>query len=1027
MKRRAMIAAAVLSVWPSHARADCPPLPANDLFGGAGPRPRQTSLVQADPAGFAESVLNFRVLLRDEGMPAEGIPPSGPINALDQARYCAIANEWSRLTYIGSQGTHRIGRVTFYWDQEMNWQEGEDAEVRWQRWSVPADGGPGRPYAWNVTSAGSNSATIYAYDNPIGCPLLPALDDGGQLTESRPCVDWPDVAADLQCSEMNINGLSGSYCVDPIVGHPILRPPHSAGWVFAHENAHFFYGADDEYSASNGLAVCLGEYAETPYGETSIMSTHGRDAWCDGSTHLTELTLEKPGFDPVGLCNRVEGSTWSAASTNWAELQGVHDDGTYPVADTTDLPPVECVFELTPTNDYVLLLDRSFSMASFVNSGTGLDAFDNARQAAVGLYDQVPADAESAAIYTYNTNVQKPIPYAPRDAVIEALGPELGGINPGGNTDICKAIRQAADDLNTANPGAGIGNAVLLSDGLPTVASCDTDAEVLEAAEYACSRPVPVRVYTLAFGDADEELLQQVAQTCAASSFSTSAATAGFEEAPEELKFELARLGYEARGYQPVLQRRQPLAAAQEESIVVPSGTAELNVAWVGDGYDRLFTHTGQPTTCDFGPLGFQLVSPKGVVSAPAPAATPLGTAERNAQFVHVSVRNPAAGTWKMRLDATGYPCHTPAGDLGDPFTGYRPRIHWQAGIRHHTLRALAEASPAVAPRDKPIRVTASLRFPEPWRAAPLAVEGRVHHDGLVTPLLLSDDGAQGDAAAGDGVYTGLFNPEGEPRPAGFYEVTVQMRTIPRTTRGVVGETERLEAVPNGPESAAPAPGAADVTARTTFVLEGCCRPGQTAGCSPCRTGDCATPLFGTLRRGGRYPGLTLSTAGFSASSAADLGLGAGVRVSNVRVPSGDTGQTVAFDAAVDASAPLGPRVATLQDRHRRCASGPEDIRVCEADGRPVIRVQEVRYTASGSGPFRVELSAPSVGDGCGGRDVTVRAWLIRINGASLSSPIAIDAARPVVTVPVGTHLVRWVVQGPAGQAEAVQTIRVGR
>jgi hypothetical protein len=955
VRRLASVSAVVVCLVPALARADCPGLIDNDLFNGGGPQPRQTSLVQDDATGAAEKVLNFRVLLRDDSMPAAGIAPAGPISALDQDRYCAIVNEWSRLTYVSTEGVHRIGTVTFYYGESMNWPEADNTEVDWFRWWAPGDG----TNNWRVSGGGSNFAKMYAYDDAIGCILLPGLNENGDLVGLRPCVDWSDVAAELTCEDHDLTGLPAKFCVDPALNLPILRTPAAAGWVFAHENAHFFYGADDEYDNEHGLAVCLGEYSAAEYDETSMMATHGRDRFCDSESHLTVRQLPDPDAPTVEVCNRVEQHAWSVLEANWAELQGVHEDGEHPNIDTSDLPAVECVFEFTPVNDYVLLLDRSFSMASSTNAGTGQNAFETARDAAVGLYNEVPEDAESSAVYTYNTNVQKPIPYGPRSSVIEPEGPELGPIGPNGNTDICKAIRAAADDINAENPGAGLGMAVLLSDGLPTVAACDTTAEVLDAAEYACSRPVPVRLHTLAFGDADHELLQQVAQTCGGTSYSTQARAFDFSVAPEQLKFDLSRLGYSARAFTPIVEQRQLLTPLREQLVYVPPGARELDVAWVGDGYAKQHTTGGGVLACSFHQLKFELHSPSGALHLPAAAATPEGAAGRNAQFMNVRLSNPETGFWRMRLDASGFPCKTPGGALGDPFTSYRPRIQWLAGMRHHALRAVADAQPTVAPRDASVVITTELFLPEPFKVAPLIVTGQVHHIGTATPIMFRDDGVAPDVVAADGTYSALFNPTGSIVPAGFYEVTARLVSFPGLSHALPGEVEHLELSPSDPVPVLPDPGYAEVIARTSFVLRPCCEKGATAACVQCDTAPCSSPGFSALEPGARYTGLTVATNGFkSSSSGLELGLGAGVRISNLRYrtdPRSGAG-TATFDAEVSLNASPGPRTATLRDRHRRCRTAPDAVHVRARGGASTLQARDafgagvcIETTASGA------------------------------------------------------------------------------
>ena len=113
---------------------------------------------------------------------------------------------------------------------------------------------------------------------------------------------------------------------------------------------------------------------------------------------------------------------------------------------------------------------------------------------------------------------------------------------------------------------------------------------------------------------------------------------------------------------------------------------------------------------------------------------------------------HPEPGTWTARIVAPDATC---------PTVG--PRFGWVGSIRHGRIRAHVDATPRTAARDTPVTVVAWLEDPGPYRATGLTVHAEVLSRGDRVAIELTDDGLDTDPEAGDGYYTGLFNPQAAP------------------------------------------------------------------------------------------------------------------------------------------------------------------------------------------------------------------------------------------------------------------------
>jgi hypothetical protein len=590
--------------------------------------------------------------------------------------------------------------------------------------------------------------------------------------------------------------------------------------------------------------------------------------------------------------NPVGTPMWTTVVEHWPELAG-HVAGTYPDVDEDALPPVNCVFHPDAPNDSLLILDRSGSM-DYADPVTGQTALEQAVEAAVGVYNTTIV-GESSGVLGFNEQVTTLVDYEPYD------GTPVQGIDvtPDGFTDLCSAITTGAAMVRAEHPEQAHGSALLLSDGLPTVEGCSTGAEVLDAAWEACfGGQYPVSMSTMAFGEADAELLFDVATLCNGKIYAMGQETSQILPPPHELKIDLSAAAVDVRDRTRLLLERRTFAGAQQtEGLVSPAGARSLEMVWLGDGHP----------TCDLALLDFELVSPMGVVHA-AEDESPVGPEEIAYHTRTVRVPNPEPGHWIARLGFSGptVPC------VGT-------RFGWLAHLDHRDLRAEAAAQPRVTPRNRPVTLTAALLFPRPDRGTPLAVTANVLHRGTTFPAVLKDDGVGADAQAADGIYTTVFNPDGFLYPSGIYTLRARLISTQGVTQSVVPEPGCIE---TGETATPPTRGTAQAEVDTSFVYRPCCDPTvvpptpseQCPAAQACADG--VLPSFGSLTAGQAYQRLSLTLAGHEVgTSGVRVGLGSGIVVTNVTsTPSPSTGTTlVQFNAAVGLNATDGPRDVHLR------------------------------------------------------------------------------------------------------------------
>ena len=878
--------------------------------------------ISVAPAAENEHGLVYSVWFQP---PGPDDPEPEPLTVQDQVRYCGAAEEWSRRIWEVTDGSHHIYQVHFYSGYD---DKPPSTAVFWQRWK-------GTPNANNCAKCFS------MFDTQKGCAKDFAFENG-ELVARLGCLGEGQV-----CSSEDPADQRTATCL--VNGEPFATPTAEVGWVLAHENAHSHYNLLDEYVPDSSSAtyrlyhVCVGEQGNQGTEQTSLMAKRLRNHWCDKDTHVSErpvrnfegeIVLDGSG-QPFMAQNpsHPDGAWIDALESDW-QIHDLEYSGSYDnVPDFPGLPiphletgnPVPfCVWHFQgdgqPVNDALVLLDKSGSMGfrhpAFNDGPTALEA---AAKSARSFYNWL-RDDRLGGILAFDTGVIDLVPYGPKEGDTPAID-----VSHGGNTDLCGAIRTGADMVKAEAPTAdfGGGQQILLSDGRPTVGGCNTDAEVLLAAMDACNgglEGIGVATNTVAFGDADRELLRQVAEVCGAQTTALLVPTSEIEiegqieqrATPLQVRTTLSRSGRFARNYHEVLNRDATLSEMRDDPFVVPPGTSDLAVEWMGDGFEHVFLSDQNVIDCRFERLNFQLVRPNGTIVSQSDVPVPD---EDTDQSRTIRVSAPAAGTWQARIvPDDDYLCHSDF--QGDPFWGdYDPRVAAVASVRAAHISPQADVTPVVAPRDMPVAISASIGLSRSALLTGISANAQViHDDGTGQAVELFDDGTHGDEVAGDGNYTGTFNEERATLSPGGYRVVVKLASDDQAATAVPAGDAGLE-LAGGPLPSAPD---SDFTVEDSFVYRDCTfgngQAGNTCGdrfAIPTGSGSgglCHISLPpGTSRNGIQIEtrGMPIGSRGVRVSG------GVGVRVRNVETVSYDADTkrgVVRFDAEATSNAPDTPR-----------------------------------------------------------------------------------------------------------------------
>lgn len=302
----------------------------------------------------------------------------------------------------------------------------------------------------------------------------------------------------------------------------------------------------------------------------------------DGSPSL-ELILTGDSASPTRKksgCQEPFGQDdWTGMIEEHADLEYAHTPGDFSFscasagAGTPPCPPsfeVHVVPSDVPFPGAVILLDRSGSMSEVIN---GRPASEYVQEAGFYLYHST-APGRFAGSYLFNQDVHEQFPYGLHPTNGPPPIPDF--VDAQGATDIAKALETALDDLEAKHQDAGPSGAAiyLMSDGKQTVGD-DLWDQVQRANELG------IAINAWAFGNADAEVMQEIADSASGSAHFLSEATDA-----AELKIDLSREVTVGRGYTPIYRYKGPLVKTgtdgrgelYEGSFNLPQGSRQLLV-----------------------------------------------------------------------------------------------------------------------------------------------------------------------------------------------------------------------------------------------------------------------------------------------------------------------------------------------------------------------------------------------------------------------------------------------------------------
>lgn len=697
--------------------------------------------------------------------------------------------------------------------------------------------------------------------------------------------------------------------------------------------------------------------------------------WCDGGrvgngqvagatheyTSPPDSTYQGPGLLDVDLGNTVgppvpeittkdglvddflDHSCWDRAASRQIDLIGKHAPGDL-YTDFADpmgnvmLPEYHCdwLIDFLPTSPHVaLLVDKSGSMSYPDTSNPPRNALESAIDGALYFYNRIVPVGSYGGIYYFDNGVQPAVSdgsmleFAQKTAEIDDLN------DPGaaGGTNIAAVLRRGIDDILDSDAPLAKRNLVLFSDGKQNDNGDDPYAE----AQRACDNGM--FVWTIAYGNADSAALDELSK-CGPFTISgtESAGDALFGEPdPLEIKTALARVGHRIAGDVEVLEERaflEGLAAGVIETreFVVPESSDAVTFSWLANRTCVQMDATPSSCTAVLNLLtNVELEDPMG-----ARFTVGRSTADERGVYRSLRIEDPEPGTWIARIDKSEPnppPFFPGEWDMRVPET----RVSWVAHVAAPRIEADAWVLEPRQPLDAPVRIRAALS--DGARLSRLSVEARVTHAGETWSVRMSDDGLHHDGDALDGIYGGIFNPDGELTnvTAGGYRVKVRMEAIPGQT--LLRPPGEESGEPQG-DDVAPAlvdPGHVVAEAETSFRLstrytrdpEGRPNPGSLALSCP------------DLVRGQTYAGIPVDVTGVAIDlRTTRITLGrSGVETTLETVDctscadtATDPGGSLTFSAVVGPDADTGPRTFYLQEQSDILRS-IDACRVCSVPG----------------------------------------------------------------------------------------------
>ncbi len=980
---------------------------------------------------------------------ADGSVP--PLTQADITYYCGSAQGFAERMWRITNGRHYVYQVQFvYGDAPMRY------DVEWKRDDGVATGGNVIALNDAVVQAAHTWAEGAFPDGVTDTQTEHTLCSGGICIHAK-CPDGFTIVPDPKW-------VNRERCVDSLGKAPLESVPESA-FVFAHEAGHSKYDLLDEYFLDSaqplfyGFRVC----SNGPEWHTSVMGTRDADLWCDVNTHLTLHAINGPfaSGTSVGSSNALNyGNQWDIAKKQWMDLMSydpgpafVQGPGVVPQNESFTNPigpwaplPTDPVCEFTGSlianqvvNDVVVVVDKSGSM-NYRLTALDLTAFEHAFSAGLAHFNRTPPGRKSG-LSVFDSAVTRSIPYAAFTTPHELAEFPLAA---SGLTNLCEAINDATAQVRASGTNDAVGHMVLLTDGRPTVTGCDTAEAVRNAAIAACTPADGSKqmvISSLAFGDADFNLLDQISQLCGGDlrmvDFGNGMGPVPpgvppGSPTPVSIQAAASRLAYRVRDYREAMFVQELKPSVFERSFDLPPGTTQAEFVWMGEQTEYTvidepkvarapgFITNSNSVLCRFADYGFEVVDPNGnlVGTDVVPAATETAYLTRTRR-----VTNPIPGHWTMRAKG-GTPCVV-GGSVA------APEVAMFAVYKNSEVRGKIELDTLTAHANQRVKATARLEIAQNTFETGISVAAKLVNGATQISVPMYDDGVSGgDEMANDGVYTTFINPtcSSSNLPPGGYRFVVELSSDASTAVPVMSrDTDVLAAI--GPNSL---PRATAITAslveEKVLAVSSCNDPSTVCG-GTASTNLCPQEHASVTGVVQAVPGTAVHDVTVDVhncpigSEGVTVGVGPGITTSNVRSTYDDaTGSgTVTFDMTVSSTAPTGHHQLGI-------AFGPT---ICNTDGAAITTCKPVPTTlpavtaaVCGTGAAQnVTLAPPSLQGSCA-ESPSVTGQVISTNGAALNPPRTIPASGVISLVP-GTHVVRWSITAGGSVTTTQQTVYV--
>lgn len=525
----------------------------------------------------------------------------------------------------------------------------------------------------------------------------------------------------------------------------MLTDPLGAGYTLGHEWGHYVYGLYDEYRGSNASVtkISLPQTGDTPV-VPSIMSSQwnakgGDFRWLNHSTSNNfqantaqgrvfgvagwDVLIRDPSADPrngdrAALPQRTHYTTLDGrrptASDNWVKIE-------LPGFRTTCRNQLEIIW-MQEDLEMQVVIDRSGSMA-----GTPMA---NAQQAAKSLVDVFPDGQTALGIVSFATDVTQDqsitsIP-DPGNAVKATIKGIVDTLIADGSTSLFDAAQLALTNLQSFKTAHGTKAkqlVFLLSDGM------DNDSLATQGSVTSAYQAADVPLVTFGYGSfAPTGVLQQLASDTGGSFFASPTTLAQIQNA-----------------FLAAISSVSSLVNVESGSIIAPSGGVATEESFQVDStlasFSIFATYDG-----NIGDINFALEGPTGAISGiPFTCSTVAGTTSCLAQVPEGTVTALGHGAWSVEVaNVTGTDIAVLLNIIADPL----PKRTYDVTVA--ALGGNQVTYPA------PIILTATISQGLPITGVNI-VATVTDPSNTTVAIDLNDEGNNGDAQAGDGIYSAII------------------------------------------------------------------------------------------------------------------------------------------------------------------------------------------------------------------------------------------------------------------------------